>query len=233
MDKLLNEEIFDSLLEKAFFKYEKQLQKTYPDDEELEKEYPTSRKKIRRYRNILKEKEYRRKSIWLYVNRAAVAFLCIISLIFGLVMLNSDVRASVEKVILKLHDKYTEFVFNVTADEFASYDLEDFEIGYIPEDFEVLNENIYDDMKYIDFINTKKGDAMIVIQIFDSAQTSVGIDNEQMTYEKMKIGSNEAWLMYNEKENCGSLLIVDNKFSILVFADLSKEELIKIGENIR
>jgi hypothetical protein len=156
MDKLLNEEIFDSLLEKAFFNYEKQLQKTYPDDEELEKEYPTSRKKIRRYRNILKEKEYRRKSIWLYVNRAAVAFLCIISLIFGLVMLNPDVRASVEKVILKLHDKYTEFVFNVTADEFASYDLEDFEIGYIPEDFEVLNENIYDGMKYIDFINTKK-----------------------------------------------------------------------------
>lgn len=233
MDKLFNEEIFDFLLEKAFVKHEKELQKTYPDDEELEKEYPISRKKIRRYKNIIKEKEYGKKLIWMYVNRAAVAFLCIISLIFGFVMTNSEVRASVESVVLKWYDKYTEFVFNETSGGFDSYKLEDFKIGYIPENFELQHEEIYDDMRDVCFINTKKDDAIFVIQIFDTAQTSVFVDNEQMLFEKTKIGSNEAWIMYNDADGYGSLLIVDTKFSILVVGDLSKEEIIKIAVNIK
>ena len=57
MDKVLNEDIFDFLLEKAFVRYEKDLQKTYPDISELETEYSVSRRKIRKYINILKEKQ--------------------------------------------------------------------------------------------------------------------------------------------------------------------------------
>ncbi len=233
MDKLLNEGMFEILLKEAFFKYEKQVQKAYPDDEELEKEYPTSRKKIRKYKNIVKEKEYGRKLIWVYMNRAAVAFLCIISLLFGLIMTNSEVRASVETVVLKWYDKYTEFIFSATSDGFASYELEDFEIGYIPEDFDLQHDEILDDIRDMWFINTEKGDAICVIQIFNTDQTSVFVDNEQMVYEKTKIGSNEAWMMYNAGDGYGSLLVADAKFSILVVGDLSKEELIKIAENIK
>lgn len=233
MDKLFNEELFEFLLEKAFVQHEEELQKTYPDDEELEKTYPTNRKKIRRYKKIIKEKEYGRKLIWMYVNRAAVAFLCIISLIFGLVMTNSEVRASVENVVLKWYDKYTEFVFNETSDEFDSYKLEDFKIGYIPEDFELQYEENYGDLRDICFINTKKEEAIFVVQIFDNDRTSVFVDNEQMSYEKTKIGSHEAWLMYNDADRYGSLLIVDTKFSILIVGDLSKEDIIKIARNIK
>ena len=233
MDKLLNEGLFEVLLEKSFFKHEKELQKTYPDDEELEKEYPTSRRKVRRYINILKEKKYGKKLIWMYASRAAVAFLCVISLLFGFVMINSEVRASVEKVFFIWYDKYTEVVFNETSDDFSSYELEDFEIGYIPEGFELQYETNLDDMRLSGFINTKKEDSLIDIQIFDGTQASIGIDNEQMLYEKIKIGSNDAWIMYNDEAEYGCLLVVYGKISILVVGDLSKEEIIKVAENIK
>lgn len=57
MDKFLNEELFEVVLEKAFIEHEKDLLKSYPDDVELEREYPISKKEIRRFKNIVKEKE--------------------------------------------------------------------------------------------------------------------------------------------------------------------------------
>lgn len=233
MDKLFNEELFDVLLEKTFVEHERKVQKTYPDDEELEKKYPTNRKSVKKYKRIFKEKEYGRKLIWLYVNRAAVVFLCIISLFFSFVMINYEVRASVENVILNWYDKYTEFIFNKTSDEFDSYELEDYKIGYIPEDFELQYEENFDDIRDMCFMNTEKDDAIFVIQIFDPDKTSVCVDNEQMLYKKTEIGSREAWIMYNDAEEYGSVLVADTKFSILVVGDLSKEEIIKVAENIK
>lgn len=233
MDKLLNEGLFEVLLEKAFFKHEKELQKTYPDDETLNKEYPVSEKKIRKYKNIAKEKAYGKKLMWVYLNRAAIVFLCIISLLFGLIMINSEVRASVELVVLEWYDKYTEFVFNKVSDGFDSYQLEDFEIGYIPENFELQYDEYYDDLRDMCFINTEEDDSILVIQIFDVAHTSIFVDNEQMLYEKTKIGSDEAWLMYNDDDEYGSLLIVGNKYSVLIVGDVRKDEIIRIAENIK
>ena len=233
MDKVLNEDIFDFLLEKAFVRYEKDLQKTYPDIAELEKEYPASRRKIRKYINILKEKQYGKKIIWIYAGRAAVVLLCMFSLLFGLIMTNSEARASVETVMLKWYDKYTEFIFNEVPADFSSYELADFEMGYIPEGFELLYDDVFSDIRDTCYMNTKNSDMMLDIQIFDSAQTSVFVDNEKMLFEKMKIGSNDAWIMYNDAEGYSSLLIADTKYSILVVGDLSKEEIIKVAKNIR
>lgn len=233
MDKLINEEIFEIILEKAFVEHEKEEQKTYPDDEELEKQYPANKKKIRKYLRILKEKAYGRKSVRMYVGRAAVVILCMISLFSGLIMINSDVKASLEVVVLKLYDNYTEFIFNKTPDGFESYELEDFEIGYIPENFELQFDNYYNDIRDLYFCNKKKDEAFFVIQIFDNTNTSVFVDNEQMLQKKIKIRGKEAWIMYNEFEDCGSLMIPDEKFSIFIVGDLSKKELIKIGENIK
>ena len=151
MDKLINEEIFEIILEKAFVEHEKEEQKTYPDDEELEKQYPANKKKIRKYLRILKEKAYGRKLVRMYVGRAAVVILCMISLFSGLIMINSDVKASLEVVVLKLYDNYTEFIFNKTPDGFESYELEDFEIGYIPENFELQFDNYYNDIRDLYF----------------------------------------------------------------------------------
>lgn len=232
MNKSFNEEIFDNLLEKAFLKFEKDLQKTYPNEKELGKAYPINRKTIRNYKRILKEKENGRKFILKYVSSAAVAILCIISLFFGVILTNSGVRASVEKVVLVWHDKYTEFIYNRTSSDFSSYEVEDFEIGYIPVGFELQFENCLDSIRLISFANTQKEDETIDIQIFDD-QTSVCFDNDYMSYEKIKIGSNEAWLMYNDDEKYGSLLVVYDKISVMVVGYLSKEEIIKVARNIK
>ena len=103
----------------------------------------------------------------------------------------------------------------------------------IPENFEVQFDNYYHDIRDLYFCNKKKDEAFFVIQIFDNTNTSVFVDNEQMLQKKIKIRGKEAWIMYNEFEDCGSLMIPDEKFSIFIVGDLSKKELIKIGENIK
>ena len=99
----------------------------------------------------------------------------------------------------------------------------------------VVNDESYEIILKRDlyFCNKKKDEAFFVIQIFDNTNTSVFVDNEQMLQKKIKIRGKEAWIMYNEFEDCGSLMIPDEKFSIFIVGDLSKKELIKIGENIK
>lgn len=232
MDKFLNEALFEVVLEKAFIEHEKEELKFYPDDRELAEKYPISKKEVRRLRNIVKEKEYGKKLIRVYFDKAAVVILCIISMFFALIMTSSEVRASVGNVILKWYEKYTEFVYTETSKGFVSKKIEDVDIEYIPENFELLFDEFYDDMRSVCFHNIQNDDLMLMIEIFDISQAAVFFDNEQLQYEKTSIGSCESWIMYNDIEEYGGVVIINDYLTVKITGYVAKSDLIKIAENI-
>ena len=178
MDKFLNEELFEVVLEKAFIEHEKDMLKSYPADDELESEYPISKKEIRRFKNIVKEKEYGKKLIRVYLERAAVIVLCMISLFFALIMTSPEVRAAVEKVILKWYDKYTEFIFTDVSIGFDAEKVEDVEIGYVPEDF-ILDFEEEEKQRFLYYKNSNDEEKYLTIEIFYSENTNISMDNER------------------------------------------------------
>lgn len=234
MDKFLNEELFEVVLEKAFIEHEKEVLKSYPDDVELEREYPISKKEIRRFKNIVKEKEYGKKLIRVYFERAAVVVLCMISLFFALIMTTSpEVRAAVENVILKWYDKYTEFIFTESTTGLVAEEIEDVEIGYIPEKFNLEFEERLETQFYAYYLSEADANKFFTINVFINNNGTLAFDNESLEYENIEISGQEAWLMYDDEEANGGIVIVGKSITIDIAGYLSKEELVKIAENIK
>lgn len=233
MDKFLNEELFEIVLEKAFIEHEKEVLNSYPDDVELESKYPISKKEIRKFKNIAKEKEYGKKLIWVYLNRAAVVVLCVISLFFALIMTSAEVRAAIENVILKWYDKYTEFVFTETPSGFVSEKIEDVEIGYIPEGFELEFEENLEKQRFLYYVNSSNLNEDISVNIFYNTDTASFFDNENLEYKKMFVDAHEMWIMYDELKGVGSIVVIGSNITTNITGYLTKDELIKIGRNIK
>lgn len=233
MDKFLNEELFEVVLEKAFIEHEKDMLKSYPADDELESEYPISKKEIRRFKNIVKEKEYGKKLVRVYLERAAVIVLCMISLFFALVMTSPEVRAAVENVILKWYGKYTEFIFTESTTGLVAEKIEDVEIGYIPEEFNLEFEERLETQIYAYYLSEADANKFFTINVFINNNGTLAFDNESLEYENMEISGQEAWLMYDDEEANGGIVIVGKSITIDIAGYLSKEELVKIAENIK
>lgn len=234
MDKFLNEELFEIVLEKAFIEHEKEVLNSYPDDVELESKYPISKKEIRKFKNIAKEKEYGKKLIWVYLNRAAVVVLCVISLFCALIMTSSEVRAAVENVILKWYDKYTEFVFSETSgSDPVLNNISDIEINYIPDGYELTSDDVLDDSRHLFYFHINDAEKYITIDIFENKSASIAFDNEILNYKKIDSIFAETWLMYDDKEKIGGVIIVEENISIKVFGYLCEDELLNIINSIK
>lgn len=232
MDKFLNERLFDVILEKAFIEHEKEELKTYPNDVELEKEYPISNREIRRFNKIVKEKEYGKKLIRVYFDRVAVAILCMISLFFALMMTNNEVRAAVENIIIKWYDKYTEFVFTEASTGFDSKKVEDIEIGYIPADFVLDSVDVSSKGKSLYYKSIENSEHYLVVEIFYNDSTSVAIDNERFTYEKFFLNSCEVWFASSDSEDYKNMILVGENVTVFMVGFITKNEIIKIAKNI-
>ena len=233
MDKFLNDALFEVVLEKAFVEHEKEELKFYPDDRELAEKYPISKKEVRRLRNIVKEKEYGKKLIRVYFDKASVVILCIISMFFALIMTSSEVRASVGNVILKWYEKYTEFVFSETSNgNNVLNSISNVKINYIPDGYELMSDDVLADARYLFFVHDNDVEKYITIDIFENESTSVAFDNEILNYERIDSIFAETWLMYDDKEGIGGVIIVEENISIKVFGYLHEEELFNIINSI-
>lgn len=234
MDKFLNEALFDIVLEKAFIEHEKEEFKSYPDDEELEKKYPISKKEIRKFKNVIKEKEYGKKLIRVYLDKAAVVILCIISMFFALIMTSSEVRASVENVIIKWYEKYTEFVFSETSDsDNVLNNISDIKINYIPDGYELMSDDVLDDSRHLFYFHISDAEKYITINIFKNDSTSLAFDNEILNYKKIDSIFDETWLMHDDKEGLGGVIVAGEHISIKVFGYLCEDDLLNVINNIK
>ncbi len=226
----LNENVFEAILKKAFCDYNENFLSSYPDCETLSKMYPLSKKEKRFFDRTAKEAKYGKSLVRVYLSRAAVVFLCFVTLAVAVMMTSPTVRASVKNVIMQWFEKYTTFTFVSTDSGKKDFEsVEDVKIGYIPDGYELaIEDKSPKDFTYIYYF----GESDLVIEVFENEAIKSQLDNERYIYTKMKINGNEAWITYDEVNASGAIVIVDSKITIEIYANLPKEELIQIAENI-
>ena len=183
----------------------------------------------------MKEKKYGKPLALVYLSRAAVIFLCFVTLAAAVMLSSPTVRAAVKNVFMQWFEKYTLFTFVQTEpgkDDFQN--VEDVKIGYIPEGYELgFEDKMPMAFTYIYYSRDNDPDKDIMINIFKNETTDLFTDNERSEYTKMNINGHESWLIYDEANVGGTIIIVGNKISVTVDANVEKDELIKIAESIK
>ncbi len=207
-----------------------------PSDDELAKMYPVPEGGAKKYVKLYKKSVRKKKRTpWTVVKRAAVIFLAIVSAVFAILMTNDDVRAAVFESIAKWFDGHIEIDYNEaqTPSDNEKESIYDFEIGYIPEDYELFEKHEWDTIRSFRYWRNNDEDRVIIIKIATSAGTSINLDRDHSEYEHTMINGMDTYIIYDHNENMGSVVMGNKEFTIRVAGDVDYDELLKIAENIK
>lgn len=231
MQDKLNEDLFDAVLQRVFCDYTDEQLDSYPDCETLAKKYPLPKKEKRAFDRTVKEAKYKKSLVRVYLSRAAVIFLCIIALGAGVMMTSPTVRAAARNVIIEWLEKYTHFSFVATdVGENDFENIEDVKIGYVPDSFELVNTDKSPfSITYFYYSSDKE----YYIDVFKNNENELLADNENSGYEEIEINNRQSWIVYDDSNNYGSLILTGSKISVSISGTLPKNELIKIAESIK
>lgn len=237
-----HEVLTDDLLKKAFNDYFDRVLEQTPSDEELAKKYPYPESSYEKVFAAYKAQK-RRALIWLKtIGRVAIIVIVAVSLTFGVLMTNTDIKASVSSFFIRDKGDHWQIDFN-NGEEYAaeieeeSPDSEkeitvlDYKIGYIPDGFELTREEIFVDVFFYNEYWDDNGRS-ITIEIYTSGNSAFFVDNDRHKHSFTKINGCEAMISYDDGGKHGIIIIADGKNCISVDGFLEKEELIKIAENI-
>ena len=235
----VHDEVLEGLISAALNEYIETENKKVPDDEQLSKMYPLSKKEKRWLKRKTKEKKHNKPLVLVYLSRAAVIFLCIVSLSVAVLMTNSGVRAAVADAVVTWYEDHVRFDFSKSEDvpedtqegEKDDIGVEDMTVGYIPEGFEEASRT--EDSGYRQYIYYNENGEHLLIVICDSKNTEMEQDSEQHEYEEIILNGNiKAHLFYNDEERSGTIIYGNNVYTVDVTGIIDKDELIKVAENI-
>lgn len=230
----LNDSQFEALLKEAVCEYHIEELKAIPSNRELKATYTLSPEFYRKMDKLLRaqEKVMRKYNIIRILKYAAI----IVLMIGTLALTNSDVRAKIKEIFFEMFDEYAVMTFNSDSENVIT-SLEDlnFELGYVPDGFELVDK-FKDDNIAIEHYSNQNEILSINYYLDFGVENNLNTDNEDMMYEKITVNDKfEGYFRSSEDKNKENVLIFSNSnkgFSVSIMANLSKEELIKIAENI-
>lgn len=234
MSKGINESVFEAMLSIAFSEYlDEQIAKA-PSDDELSKRFPLPKKEAKWISRRIKEKKHNRhRSLAvIYTQRVAIAFLVFVSLSFALLSTSSKVQAAIKDTIVEWYEKYILFNFKSSDETNNNIRLPDsYNIGYVPNTFKQTESTERVDFRQYVYADNKENCLFIEISCIDVSD--IMVDIEYNGYDEIQLGSKKAYLLYNDENQSGTLVWADGNNRIMVDGMVSKEELIKIAENIK
>ena len=232
MNKDLREEVFDTVLASAFAEYVDEETESMPSKEELAKMYPIPKDGLKKIKRAIKKKRPKSKAL-IYLQRVAVVFLAAVALFAGVMAMSTEVRSAVSNAIISWFDKFASVDFGDEPAVPAKIinNVDDFEIGYVPEGLELADCIKEYDNRKLTYISN--GAEFIHISLFSSNSTDYSGDIELSEYEPIMINDNEGHIFYSENEKSGSLFFEYNGYTVMISCILDKNELIKVAENIK
>lgn len=224
-----NEKLFDELLEKAFTQ-QFEAEEAMNSNEEAEQKYPFTQKQLEdAYRLSDKRKRYMPK--WTeYAQRAAVIALCACTVVCCIIMSRSAVQGGPDNDVVKEHpDDYNSVIFSHSVDE-GEIDISKVTIKYIPSGFELKEDRSSRSAVSLTYENDKE--EIIVIDIDESEKIWILSDTKDHDFSKHTISGYEAYISYNDDQQQGSVYFGNKDFTVAISGFTTKEELLKIAENI-
>jgi len=244
----INDELFDAICEAAFSQYVTDTCASYPSKEETDAMFTIPKKGRRRLKRALKAKKYGKPLFVVYLRRVAVILLVTVTVAFGVLMTNTEVRAAIKNTIIEWYSEYIKFNFIAGEETVVEIDpistgeksdvqdntsnpLYDYEIGYIPAGFEL--DSIREKEHRRSYIYYNSSGKHISISINDPKYSTFSSDIEHNEYTEMKIDDRNVYLLYDDNRNDGSIIYSESDYIIYVYGSVEKTELIEIFKNIK
>lgn len=220
---------FDSLLRMAVRETYMEQANSIPADEELDEIIHPSAEYEEKMRAMVRRENRNEKLIYfrkITAKVAVVAMLCI-SLTFGSLMTAQAVRESVATTILEWHDKFIRIFIETDS---APAQLPEIRFNYIPEGFELVEEESLTQYDYIIKTFANSNNIFFQVIITSSSDTHIDMmDNEHSSFYVIKIDNiNATWI---SQDNSNQLLVF-NKYFYNISGELDIEKLINIYKNI-
>lgn len=232
----LNDSQFEALLKEAVCEYHIEELKAIPSNRELKATYTLSPEFYRKMDKILRaqEKVMRKYNIIRILKYAAI----IVLMIGTLALTNSDVRAKIKEIFFEMFDEYAVMTFNSdSVNVITSLEDLDFELGYVPDGFELVEEVKTINVVNIYYADNNDKNLLIEYCLIYNDKINLNTDSKDMIYENIIInGEYESYFRSSEDTNKENYLIYYNSelgCTVTIMANLSKEEMIKIAENIK
>jgi hypothetical protein len=124
--------------------------------------------------------------------------------------------------------KFSNFSRYSVVDSSNIKSVEDIEIGYIPEGFELTNKETSKNKYYLNYFNEDKW-----ISIYKSKIDSrIDFDTEYKNKERIRINGFEG-VYFEDNDSINGLMWNNGHYIYQLDSNISKEELIKIAENVK
>lgn len=221
---------FDELLGKAFRgQLEKELNNG-PTDETLGMMHPFTEEQMKRA-EAMSRKHKKNNAVWKNVlGKAAAILLCLATTAGVITMSDPVVRGNVSNAVTHWIDEHISIDFSDAADD-DRVDISKTRITYIPEGFALTKDN--SDKDTVSYIYENEAGEYIIIDIEDSSDIKLMTDAGTHETEYHPIGGYEGYISYSDELNQGSVYFGSSYFTVAISGMTSRDELIKIAENIR
>jgi len=196
-----------------------------------EEKYVLSPAFERKIKHLIQRMELRR--IAGKVARTAAGILLTI-LVGAAAWLTFDVeaRAAVKAWFMEFyeHNIVYRFCENAESDEFPLYEL-----GYIPDGFELEREVVTESFRKMKYKNSKTGEGVVFEYRYYTGFLNVNLWEPSGGMKSEKVYINDTISDYysgNEKMDNNILVLVSNKMVFIITSNMEKTEIIKIAEQI-
>lgn len=227
MREPLSDELFEVVLKQAVYDAEKAEQDELPDSAALNKTDPMPQS-LRDEFAALRKKQQRRGKHGRLARRIAVIAVSLVAVVFAGLMLQPDIRAGVNQIVVQQFEKFVLFHHDDNGEPTHFLTVDDVEIGYVPEGYEVTNQIVNETQRTL-FYRNEIHDFIISITL--NAFHDIQIDNEH-SYDIVYRNQREMHISYNSATQSGAVVIPEDIVTIAVSGNIPKEELLKIAESM-
>lgn len=169
------------------------------------------------------------KATMLYGRKVALIFTIVLGLLFGTLLFNTEVQATVGKVLTEWYENFTSFTFreDTTINEKKDWILNYLAKGYIEKNHEVLGN-----ITNIEFVNSQDNKIRFSYRS-EGSITNISVDNENHEIDSCIILGNEAFTIeaVNDGFDNGLIWNMDGH-TFDLWGKVSIDELKEMAESI-
>lgn len=227
----MNDMVFETLFRQAVIDDFNEEINSIQSNEELSKTYSFSTEFETRMKRLLikdRRKDYVKKTMY-YSRKVALIIIIVLGLLFGSLLLSTEVRATVGKVLVEWYERFTTFSFR---DDEVIDGNKDWILGYIPEGYVQNNYEVLGRIKNIEFENNQ-GDKIRFSYVPDNSITNISVDNENHKIDSFVVEENKAYSIIATNNDFDNGIIWNMEgYTFDLWSKLSIDELKRVAESI-
>ena len=235
MNNETKEKIFDLVLADALMgSLDIELREIDENKEYDDYKFPdTFDRKVRKIANSIGRNDIIKKCTQVCV-KVVVTAAAIMGVIFGGLLTQPDVYAAVQNVIRTIFDKYDKYDYiGYIGDELTVENFNNnIRLGYVPDGYFLSSGEYFP--AYVTLLYKDKNDNEIIFDYGIADGLSVIYDNEHNSFSSFTTNGMEYYYYESNDNDFFDVLIwFKDGYSFSILAHLSKEELVKIAENVK